>query len=197
MVNDKIIIESDEDLKVVMSPIRQKIMKFMRIEGRPVTSKYIADNLNITPSSARHHIKLLEQLGIIENDHFEVINGITAKYLTITDKTISLGQNINDELSEERDILARNMIYETYNGFQNLIKDNRTYLTDEFNKGNKSADILSGVVHLTEKEANELYDIVNNFIGSHSKSTEDSHPFEYALIAYRADLNENQVGVNK
>jgi DNA-binding Lrp family transcriptional regulator len=189
MVNDKIIIESDKDLKVVMSPIRQKIMKFMRVEGRPVTSKYIADLLNITPSSARHHIKLLEQLGIIKTDHCEVINGITAKYLTITDKTISLGQNINDELSEERDILARNMIYEIYNGYQNLIKDNKTLLTGEFNKGNKFADILSGVVHLTENEANELYDIVNNFINSHSKSTEDSHPFEYALIAYRADLN--------
>jgi DNA-binding MarR family transcriptional regulator len=193
MVNDKIVIASDEDLKVVMSPIRQKIMKFMRVEGRPVTSKYIADNLNITPSSARHHIKLLEQLGIIETDHCEVINGITAKYLTITDKTISLGQSINDELSEERDILARNMIYETYNGFQDLIKYKRALLTDEFNKGNKLADILSGVVHLTEKEANELYDMVNNFINSHSKSTEASHPFEYTLIAYRADLIENQV----
>ncbi|WP_019228259.1 winged helix-turn-helix domain-containing protein [Sedimentibacter sp. B4] len=193
MVNDKIVIASDKDLKVVMSPIRQKIMKFMRVEGRPVTSKYIADNLNITPSSARHHIKLLEQLGIIETDHCEVINGITAKYLTITDKTVSLGQNINDELSEERDILARNMIYETYNGFLNLIKNNRTLLVDEFNKGNKLADVLSGVVHLTENEANELYDMVNNFINSHSKSTEASHPFEYTLIAYRADLIENQV----
>lgn len=193
MVNDKIIIASDEDLKVVMSPIRQKIMKFMRVEGRPVTSKYIADNLNITPSSARHHLKLLEQLAIIETDHCEVINGITAKYLTITDKTISLGQNLNDELSEERDILARNMIYETYNGLQDLIKYKRTHLTDEFNKGNKLADILSGVVHLTENEANELYDMINNFINSHSKSTEASHPFEYTLIAYRADLIENQV----
>jgi DNA-binding MarR family transcriptional regulator len=193
MENDKIIIASDNDLKVVRSPIRQKIMKFMRVQGRPVTSKYIADRLSITPSSARHHIKLLEQLGIIKTDHCEVINGITAKYLTITEKTISLGQNLNDELSEERDILARNMIYETYNGYQNLIKNNRNLLTYEFNKGNKLADILSGVVHITEKEANELYDIVNNFINSHSKSTETSHPFEYTLIAYRADLKENEV----
>lgn len=197
MVNDKITISSDKDLKVVMSPIRQKIMKFMRVEGRPVTSKYIADLLNITPSSARHHIGLLEQLGIIETDHCEVINGITAKYLTITDKTISLGQNLSDELSEERDILARNMIYDTYNGFQNLIKNNRVLLSDEFDKGNKLADVVSGVVHLTEKEANELYDMINSFITSHSKSSEASHPYEYALIAYRADLKETVEGENK
>jgi len=193
MKNDMIIITSDKDLKVLMSPIRQKIMKHMHIEGKPVTSKHIADRLNITPSSARHHIKQLEQLGIIETDHFEVINGITAKYLKITDKTISLGQNIDDELSEERDILAKNKIYETYNNFQNLIKNNRTLLTDEFNKGNKLADVLSGVVHLTQKEANDLYDMINIFLKSHSKSTEDSHPFECSLIAFRADLIENNV----
>jgi len=193
MKNNKIIITSDKDLKIIMSPIRQKIMKLMRVEGKTVTSKYIADRLNITPSSARHHIKQLEQLEIIETDHCEVINGITAKYLKITDKTISLGQNINDELSEERDILARNMIYETYDGYQNLIKNYRAILTDEFNKENKMADILSGVVHLTGNEANELYDMINIFINSHSKSAEATHPFEYALIAYRADLKENQV----
>jgi DNA-binding MarR family transcriptional regulator len=191
-MDNKIVISSDEDLKVVMSPVRQKIMKFMRFEGRPVTSKYIADSLNITPSSARHHIQLLERLGIVITDHCEIINGITAKYLTITDKTVSLGQNLDDELSEERDILARKMINETYNGFQDLIKYKRKHLTDEFNKGNKLADVLSGVVHLTEKEANELYDMINNFIDNHSKSTEASHPYEYALIAYRADLMDDK-----
>lgn len=192
MKNNKIVITSDKDLKIIMSPIRQKIMKVMHIEGKPVTSKYIADQLNITPSSARHHIKQLEELEIIETDHCEVINGITAKYLKITDKTISLGQNINDELSEERDILAKNMIYETYKGYQNLIKNYRTIITDEFYEENKMADILSGVVHLTENEANELYEMINTFINSHSKSAEDTHPFEYALIAYRADLKVNQ-----
>jgi len=74
MKNNKIVITSDKDLKIIMSPIRQKIMKLMRVEGKTVTSKYIADRLNITPSSARHHIKQLEQLEIIETDHCEVIN---------------------------------------------------------------------------------------------------------------------------
>lgn len=193
MKNSKIIITTDKELKIIMSPIRQKIIKIMRIEGTPVTSKHIADRLNIAPSSARHHIKQLEQLEIIETNHSEVINGITAKYLRLTDKTISLGQNINDELSDERDILARNMIYETYSGYQNLIRNYRKIISDEFNEGNKMADVLSGVVHLTEEQSNELYDIINDFINKHSKSSTNTHPFEYALIAYRADLNENLV----
>ncbi len=188
MKDNKIIIKTDKELKIVMSPIRQKIIKLMRTEGKSITSKYIADKLNISPSSARHHIKQLELIDIIKPDYSEVINGITANYLKLTDKTISLGQNINDNLSDERDILTRNMIYETYNGYQKLIKDYRTLLTNEFNKGNKIADVLSGVVHLTSEEANELYDLINDFIKTHSKSSSDTHPFEYALISYRSDL---------
>ena len=193
MKENKIIIATDKELKIIMSPIRQKIIKIMGIEGKPITSKHIADKLNISPSSARHHIKQLELLNIVENDHSEVINGITAKYLKLTDKTISLGQNISDDLSEERDIIVRNMIYETYNGYQNLIKNNRTLLTDEFDKGNKFADVLSGVVHLTEEKSNKLYELINDFIKKHSKSSTTTHPFEYVLIAYRADLKDNQV----
>nr|WP_312576312.1 helix-turn-helix domain-containing protein [Sedimentibacter sp.] len=193
MKNNKIIIKTDKELKIIMSPIRQKIIKLMRIEGKSVTSKHIADKLNISPSSARHHIKQLELLDIIKPDYSEVINGITANYLKLTDKTISLGQDINDDLSDERDILTRNMIYETYDGYQKLIKNYRDLLTDEFNKGNKIADVLSGVLHLTNEESNELYDIISNFIKAHSKSASNTHPFEYALIAYRSDLAGEQV----
>lgn len=193
MENNKIVIATDKELKIIMSPIRQKIIKIMSIEGKPITSKHIADKLNISPSSARHHIKQLEFLNIVENDHSKVINGITAKYLKLTDKTISLGQNISDNLSEERDIIVRNMINETYNGYHNLIKNNRTLLTDEFNKGNKFADVLYGVVHLTEEESNELFSLINDFIEKHSKSSTVTHPFEYALIAYRADLKDSQI----
>ncbi len=38
--------------------------------------------------SAQHHIKQLQQVEIIEFDHNEIINGITARYLKISDKTM-------------------------------------------------------------------------------------------------------------
>jgi predicted transcriptional regulator len=190
--NNQIVLKTDKELKIVMSPIRQKIIKTMNLEGKPVTSKYIADKLKISPSSAQHHIKLLEQIGIIEFDHIEIINGINAKYLKLSAKTISIGQNINDELSLERDILAKNILFETYSEFQNILSTKRPDLIEQSNKGNKMADQISGVVHLTTEKANELFDLINDFIKNHSKATDDTHPYDYALIAYRADLNKKE-----
>ncbi len=190
--NNQIVLKTDKELKIVMSPIRQKIIKTMNLEGKPVTSKYIADKLKISPSSAQHHIKQLEQIGIIEFDHIEIINGINAKYLKLSAKTISIGQNINDELSLERDILAKNILFETYSEFQNILSTMRPDLIEQYNKGNKMADQISGVVHLTTEKANELFDLINDFIKNHSKATDDTHPYDYALIAYRADLNKKE-----
>lgn len=192
MVNKNyIVLKTDKELKILMSPIRQKIMRIMSREGKPVTSKHIADKLNISPSSAQHHIKQLQQLGIIEFDHNEIINGITARYLRLSEKTVSIGQDISDDLSSERDILARNILNNTYNGFKELLDAKKTFLIEEYKKGNKMADQLSGVIHLTDEEANKLFDLIEGFVKEHSKATENTHPYEYALIAYRADLNND------
>lgn len=187
-----IVLKTDKELKILMSPMRQKIIRLMRREGRPVTAKHIADKLNISPSSAQHHVKQLQQVGIIEFDHNEIINGITARYLRLSDKTISIGQDINDDLSSERDILARNILSNTYSEYQKLVTSKRKELIDEYKKGNKMADQLSGVVHLTTEEANELYDIIEDFIKKHSNASDNTHPFEYALLAFRADLDDEK-----
>lgn len=186
-----IVLKTDKELKILMSPVRQKIIKIMGREGKPVTSKHIADKLNISPSSAQHHIKQLEQVGIIEFDHNEVINGITARYLRLSDKTVSIGQDFNDDLSSERDVLAKSIINETYNGYCELMMSKREFLSEEYKIGNKLADQMTGVVHLTANEANELFSIIDDFIKNHSRASDDTHPFEYALIAYRTDLNND------
>ncbi len=191
--NNYIVLSTDKELKILMSPIRQKIIKIMSREGKPVTSKYIADKLDISPSSSQHHIKQLQQIGIIEFDHNEVINGITARYLRLTEKTVSIGQAINDDLTSERDVLARSILNKTYDGYKELINEKRQLLAEEYRKGNKLVDQLTGVVHLSTEEANELFDIIDNFIKKHSKASDNSHPYEYALIAYRADLNDKEM----
>ena len=184
-----IVLKTDKELKILMSPVRQKIIKVMTREGKAVTSKFVADKLEISPSSAQHHIKKLEEVGIIEFDHNEIINGITARYLRITEKAISIGQDINDDLGEERDILARNILNMAYKGYKELINEDRQLILEEY-KGNKVVDQLTGVVHLSTEEANELFDSIDDFIKKHSKASDNSHPYEYALIAYRADLKD-------
>lgn len=185
-----IVIKTDKELKILMSPIRQRIIRLMSREGRPVTAKYIADKLNISASSAQHHIKQLEQVKIIEFDHNEIINGITARYIKLSQKTISIGQDVNDDLSSERDVLARSILSNTYSEYRKVLTSKRRELTEEWKKGSKMADQMSGVVHLTQEKANELFDIIDEFINIHAKASDNTHPFEYVFIAFRADLNE-------
>ncbi len=187
-----IVLKTDKDLKILMSPVRQKLIRVMRNEGKPVTAKFVADKLEISPSSAQHHIKRLEQVGIIEFDHNEIINGITARYLRVTEKTVSIGQDIDDDLTAERDILARNVLSSVYDSYKRLIDENRYLLSEEYKKGNKFADQLTGVVHLSIEEANELFYIIDDFLKKHSKASGNSHPYEYALVAYRADLKDSK-----
>lgn len=189
MEKEYIVLKTDKELKILMSPIRQKIIKIMSREGKPITSKYIADKLKTSPSSAQHHIKQLEQIGVVEFDHNEMINGITARFIKLSDKTISIGRDRNDDLAPERDILARNMLSKAYDDYKELLTENTTLLKEEYKKGNKIADQMTGVVHLTTEDANNLFGLIDEFVIKHNKATENTHPYEYALIAFRADLN--------
>ena len=193
-MENMIVLSSEKELKVLMSPIRQRIIRQMSREGKPVTSKYIADKLNISPSSAQHHIKQLQEIGIIEFEHSEVINGITARYLKLSEKNISIGTNINDDLNLERDVLAKNMLSEMYTDYQNVMNSMRSVITEDYYKENRVLDFVTGAIHLSQEDANKLFNIIDEFIKKHSKASDNTHPFEFALIAYRADLETNNEG---
>ena len=74
-------LESENQLRIYALPLRQKIIRTMQVLGRPATAKQIADTLMISPSSARHHLLKLQEIGLVEHDHYEFINGIKADYV--------------------------------------------------------------------------------------------------------------------
>ncbi len=185
---DLILLSTEKELRIFMLPLRQKIIRYMRITGKPVTAKQIADELCITPSSAQHHIKKLKEIGVVEFDHNETINGIVANYMKLTSKTISIGLSADDELSDQRNILSKNMIFNVYKGFQENLEKARSNKTVEKILDNNLGDMLSGVVHLSEEKSEELFKLINKFISENEVAGENTHPWEYAMIAYRTDL---------
>ena len=106
-------LSSQEDLKVFMSPQRQKLMRNMRMAGKPLTSKALSDMLGISTSSAQFHIKKLEKLGIVELSYTEKIKGIIAKYYRIADINVNIGTHLKDNLSKERYVIMQNLIHNT------------------------------------------------------------------------------------
>lgn len=186
-MNEKkcICLNSEKELRIFMLPLRQRIIKEMQIIGKPVTAKNIADRLGITPSSAKHHLGKLELIGLVEPSHTKLINGITAKYIKLSNVTIKIGQELNDTFSDERNLLVKNIISEIYSGYEKAI--NSIHSVESSKKNKKYGDVLSGIIHLSDEDLEEIYTIVNNYINTHEKSKDDTHPWEYALIAYRTD----------
>lgn len=182
-MSDKIItLSSQEDLKIFMSPTRQRLLRHMHINGSPMTAKSVSDVLGVSPSSAKHHITKLEKLGLIEQSHTKLINGIKARYYKPSDVSVSLGM-IEDDLSSERNIIIENLIKNSLDGLRALKNADIPP-----NKLKNNGDFLNGVVHLSAADAESLMQTIRHFIVTHESRGEDTLPWEYSLILYNAGL---------
>ncbi len=189
----KISLTTKKELDIYMSPTRQQLLRLLSIQGSPMTPKQLSDKLQISASGVQHHIKKLVQLGIVELDHTETVNGITASFYRHAQVMVSIGLNRTDGLSEQKEVLVQNCIAQVYDGFREQMKK-RAGLSEEYDAGKlqKWGDILSGVVHLNKKESEELIRLVTGFIEQHSSPTAESSPWEYAVIAYNAEEIGNE-----
>lgn len=185
---ERVTLISKKELDIYMNPMRQKLLRQLSIANIPMTPKMLADKLQISASGVQHHIKKLMLLGLIELDHTEIINGITASFYKPAQVTVQIGLTQSDALAEQREVLIQDSIAQVYDGFQKQMKK-RIDLQGDNDPDNlqKWGDILSGVVHLNEQQSNNLMKLITEFIEQHSASTADSSPWEYAIIAYNAE----------
>lgn len=79
-----------KELRIITDPYRQAIIRAMKRLGKPATSKEIAVAMGQSPSKVYYHLGLLEALGIVRLDHTQVINGITARYLTVAGDPVKI-----------------------------------------------------------------------------------------------------------
>lgn len=182
-----IALTTKEELNIYMSPMRQNLLRELSISNTPMTSKMLSEKLEISASGVQHHIKKLTLLGLIELDHEEIINGITARYYKNTQVTVQIGLERSDGLDQQREVLLQDTIAQVYDRYIKQMK-NRINLLEGTDLGSltKWGDILTGVVHLEQRESDELIKLVTEFLEQHGKATSTSSPWEYAIIAYNA-----------
>jgi hypothetical protein len=158
----------------------------MRIIGKPVTSKQLADTLGIAPSSARHHLLKLKEIGLVEHHHYKTINGIKADFLIVSDVNVSIGTDIFDEHTAERETASQVMLSEISNRFMGTLSTRRekaTAFPQQF-----FGDLLGGIVHLSTQDAEKLYHMVCDFLDAHAlPKTSDDAPWEYAFLLYEVE----------
>ena len=170
-----------KQLKVYMDPVRQQILRTMEILAEPVTAKKLADKMGVTPSSAKHHLTQLERIGLVCVDHTEQIHGITAVFYRVLPVEVSIGMNLEAH-AEERSVIAENQIASVFSRFSSKAKAYPQTAENEPFAG----DMHTGVLHLTQREADELYRTVRAYIRGHETPREGTIPFEFAMILYNA-----------
>jgi len=177
---DTIVLSGKKELDVYVNPQRQNLLRRMRIAGVPMTPKQLADQMGISASSVQHHIKLLVELGVVELHHTEQIHGITASCYHMPPKTVCIGSLRSDDCKDQRIALMQADLSRTFSGFTAYCGQTSASAAGEQQFG----DMLSGIVHLEEAEAKELFAMIRAFLKEREQTGKSGAAWEYALIAY-------------
>ncbi len=113
----KIVIASKKDLLTYMNPVRQELLRFLMVSREPMTSKMLADRLQISASGVQHHLEKLKALELVELDHTEMIHGITARFYKATSATVQIGLGRDKTLTSQKQVLLQQAIARTYDRF--------------------------------------------------------------------------------
>jgi putative molybdopterin biosynthesis protein len=71
-------IKSPNDLKILGDEMRQRILRILM--SQPATLSQIGERLDSYPAKVRHHLKRLEEAGLVELTSTKVIRGFVEKY---------------------------------------------------------------------------------------------------------------------
>lgn len=181
----EVMLNTRKQIDIYMNPQRQRILKLMDIYAEPVTSKQLSLKLGISSSSVTHHLRKLEELGVVGLKNTKIVHGIQAKYYIHLPVSINLGSDQHDDLEVERGFLSDYLINETWKGFkQHLSRVNVT------NTLCNVGDTSCGIVYLTDEESTELKSIIQEFYKNHTQFKPNTTPWETAVVFFPRNIDD-------
>lgn len=190
----EITITTRKQLEIYMNPQRQRLLKILELNGAPMTPKQLSLRLDISPSSVTHHLKKLEQLGLVKVDHTERIHGIQASFYRLVPAMVNLKGNTPDDLQAEKMLIAEYSINDTWTDFKKyLSEESRQNGLEKTGQetGKKTGtqagplgDYINGIYYLTDEEAEKIRAQIMAFQKEHLHPREDAKPWEVALVAF-------------
>lgn len=181
----EITLTTKEQIDIYMNPQRQRILKVMDIYAIPVTSKQISLKLGISSSAVTYHLKKLEKLGVVALNNIEMVHGIQAKYYIHRPVNVNFGSDRHDDLKTEREVLSDYLIHETWNDFKQYVS-----LLKNTDTSCQIGDTSFGIVYLTNEEAIELKNRIQEFYESHAMPRSNTNPWETAIIFFPRNIND-------
>lgn len=186
----EITITTRKQLEIYMNPQRQRLLKILELNGAPMTPKQLSTRLGISPSSVTHHLKKLEQLGLVKVDHTERIHGIEASFYRFVPAVVKLQGNAPDDLQTEKMLIAEYSINDTWSDFKKYLSEEarQNGLEKTGQKPGTQAgplgDYINGIYYLTDEEAEKIRAQIMAFQKEHLHPREDAKPWEVALVAF-------------
>lgn len=182
MATREIDITARKQLDIYMNPQRQRLLHEMQLIVRPATCKELADVMGISASSVTHHMKKLEELGLVELDHTEVVRGINARYWRAVPAQVNLRMDDGDDLREEKELVVDYLNQRVFEGLRAYISSGAATRDEEL--GRARGELRAGVIYLTEVDAQAFRRMVDEFIDAHDVPAEGAVPWEVSIGCY-------------
>lgn len=176
-------ITTEKQLRTYMHPLRQKILFELSLHPEGRTAKQLADALGVAPSSAGHHLGALEQLGVVELDHTELIHGFTAKFYRTADVDVNIHPSASGR--QIRRAMLENDMGQRIAHLDQLAGWSKAQGLD-IGQAVLRHSLRSGTLYLTEQEARQLNQWLIEKLAAYERPHEDAHLYEYAFLT--ADL---------
>lgn len=174
-------LDSRWQMKSFQNPLRQGIVRLLRLSRSPMSAKELSDRLLASPSTVRGHLEKLVELGLVEVDHTAQVRGAPTVFYRDADVEVRLSITQEDGLRGEREALAAKLVDGTFRSFLGATA-RRDVAPGEYGA------LFSGVLHLREEERRELFAMIRDYLTTHDQVEADTtEHWEYALIAYRAE----------
>jgi len=169
-MKDFITLKTMKEIKVISHPLRMKILKTYYGFSVPATVKQIADHMGEVAANIHYHVKKLIEIGVLELDHTEVVNGIVAKFYKPTAHTIKIEDDDSVDRSKisEYDVLVANFFDENKKSFLKILETDSTEV--------KEVPLVSTTLHLTPEDYADLVDYLKNISARYKKPSEDTRP---------------------
>lgn len=169
------VLKTLEEIKAISDPYRMQIIYTIKELGKHATVKQIADKMGETPAKVHYHVKKLEKFDIITLSHTEQINGIIAKYYTLTAETITIeSKQVDPAITKLIINEAQKTIDTVYDKSKKLVLSELQNSEDNYNDDDDSiSSIRTANVLLSQEHAKELEDYLNKFVDKYGYKDSD------------------------
>ena len=182
MATREIDITTRKQLDIYMNPQRQRLLHEMQLMVRPTTCKELAGVMGISASSVTHHMKKLEELGLVELDHTEVVRGINARYWWAVPAQVNLRMSDGDDLREEKELVVDYLNQRVFEGLRAYVSSGAAVRDEKL--GRAHGELRAGVIYLTEDDARAFRRMVDEFIAAHDAPADGTVPWEVSIGCY-------------